>query len=119
MLYTLAVVALLGVASANGPHSGFLLADPSNSTLGAFTKVEQTVCQDSACSKNCKTTSLAIGECVPDTAGGALEMSCSDDGSTFTQTQYSDKTCKTQTRAIPGNTGTCYNAGGPYVEFTC
>jgi hypothetical protein len=87
---------------------------------GNWTSVEQDVYRGlNKCNGTPQTSSIPLGQCVPD-SNGAFKMSCSDDGSTFTQTQFSDSGCTQQTNVVPGASATCLNAGlFTYVEFTC
>lgn len=87
---------------------------------GKWTTVEQSVYRGfSQCSGTAQTTSIPVGKCVPD-SDGAFIMSCSDDGSSFVQTQFSDSSCQVQKGKVPGQCGACLDAGVfTHVEFTC
>jgi hypothetical protein len=71
------------------------------------------------CNGSGQTTSIPVGQCTPD-GQGAFIMTCSDDGSTFTQEQYTDTSCTQKKADVPGACGQCLPAGAfTYVEFTC
>jgi len=71
------------------------------------------------CNGSSQDTSFAIGKCVKD-QNGSFKMSCSVDGKKFVQDQFSDDSCTTPTRAVPGSAATCLQVGSmTYVEFTC
>merc|ERR1712226_1068959 len=116
MKFFLVLAAMLALACA---LPEMMIANRADFKVGDYSTIQQTVCHDSACSKSCKSTTFATGKCIQDSSGGFI-MTCSDDGSTFNQTQYSDTACTTQTGAVPGTCDQCYNAGVlTYVEFEC
>jgi len=95
---------------------------PSPPVSDKYTTIEQKVFHGigGCATPNPAVTPIPVGKCEPDNAGGAFIMSCSADGSSFTQTQYSDATCNTKTQALPGQTGKCYKQSQlQYLEFTC
>lgn len=87
--------------------------------LQKYETITQKICHDKSCSKACQATPLKIGKCMRASVG-SFTMACSEDGTSFNQTQYSDSRCQEVKGTIPGQSDTCYQAGfGTYVEFTC
>jgi len=88
---------------------------------GKWTSVAQTVYKgpQKCNSANPQATNIPLDTCTPD-GDGAFKMSCSSDGTQFTQTQYTDAACTAVKGAVPGATNQCLSAGVlTYVEFAC